>query len=226
MYIWLTHFESESHSIVSDSLRPLGLYSPWNSPGQNTGVGSLSLLQGIFPTQGWNPGLPHCRQILHQLSHQGSPNKAEKGFKNKTKKQEQICSLGLTPTDFRVFLLLKRLPSPLPCPLRLGGARGGSGPCRDLQLRLLGLQELSRWCPWGSDPESALGPLAPRLCSLLWEPGLLRHPGGTGRQSQALLGAGTVKPDVGTWRNRPELHQPSHTCSFADLELLWRSHWL
>ena len=40
---------------------------------QNTGVGSLSLLQGIFPTQGLNPGLPHCRRILNQLSHQGSP---------------------------------------------------------------------------------------------------------------------------------------------------------
>ena len=50
--------ESESHSVMSDSLRPHGLYSPWNSPGQNTGVGSLSLLQGIFPTQGSNPGLP------------------------------------------------------------------------------------------------------------------------------------------------------------------------
>ena len=43
--------ESESRSVVSDSLRPHGLCSPWNSPGQNTGVGSLSLLQGIFPTQ-------------------------------------------------------------------------------------------------------------------------------------------------------------------------------
>ena len=47
-------------------------HSPWNSPGQNTGVGSLSLLQGIFPNQGSNPGLPHCRQILYQLSHKGS----------------------------------------------------------------------------------------------------------------------------------------------------------
>ena len=46
---------------------------PWNSPGQNTGMGSLSLLQGIFPTQGWNPGLPHCSQIIYQLSHQASP---------------------------------------------------------------------------------------------------------------------------------------------------------
>ena len=46
--------------------------SPWNSPGQNNGVGSLSLLQGIFPTQGSNSGLPHCRKIFYQLSHKGS----------------------------------------------------------------------------------------------------------------------------------------------------------
>ena len=44
-----------------------------NSPGQNTGVGRLSLLQGIFLTQGSNTGLPHCRQILYQLSHKGRP---------------------------------------------------------------------------------------------------------------------------------------------------------
>ena len=65
--------KSESHSVVPDSLQPHGLYSPWNSPGQNTGVGSLSLLQEIFPTQGSNPGPSHCRWILSQLSHQGSP---------------------------------------------------------------------------------------------------------------------------------------------------------
>ena len=64
---------SEGCSVMFNSLRPHGLYSPWNSPGQNTGVSSLSLLRGIFPTQGSNPGLPHCRQILYQLSHQGSP---------------------------------------------------------------------------------------------------------------------------------------------------------
>ena len=63
---------SESRSVVSDSLRPHGLYSPWNSPDQNTGVGSLSLLQRIFLTQGSNPGLPYYRQILHQLSHKKS----------------------------------------------------------------------------------------------------------------------------------------------------------
>ena len=65
--------ESQSHSVVSNSSRLHGLYSPWNSPGQNTGVGSLSFLQGIFPTQGSNPGLQHCRQILYQTSHKGSP---------------------------------------------------------------------------------------------------------------------------------------------------------
>ena len=57
------------------TLRPHGLYnSPWNSPGQHIGVGSRSLLQGIFPAQGWNPGLPHCRWILYHLSHKGSPS--------------------------------------------------------------------------------------------------------------------------------------------------------
>ena len=128
--------ECESQSVVSGSLQPIGLYSPWNSPGQNTGVGShsasvtwrkpgvnfdscmldvclwplllswkwkslsrvslfvtpgtvlyslwnslgqntrvgsLSLLQWIFPTQGLDPHLLHCRQILYQLSHKGSP---------------------------------------------------------------------------------------------------------------------------------------------------------
>ena len=74
-FMWVIHVypESESLSVMSYSSQPHGLYSPWNSPGQNSGVGSLCLLQGIFPTQGLNPGLPHCRQILYQLSHKGSP---------------------------------------------------------------------------------------------------------------------------------------------------------
>ena len=62
---------SESHSVVSISLQPHGLYSPWKTPGQNPAVGSHSLFQGIFPTQGLKPGLPHCGQILKYLSHQG-----------------------------------------------------------------------------------------------------------------------------------------------------------
>ena len=58
-----------SCSVVSDSLQPHGLYParllcPWEFPGKNTGVGSLSLLQEIFPTWGLNPGLQHCRRIL------------------------------------------------------------------------------------------------------------------------------------------------------------------
>ena len=72
--------ESESHSIVSKSLQPHGLCSPWNSPGQNNGVGRLSLLQGIFPTQELNPGLPHCRRKLYQLSHKGSLGEGEGGM--------------------------------------------------------------------------------------------------------------------------------------------------
>ena len=66
---------SESCSVASDSLWPHELYSPWNSPGQNTGVGGLSLLQGIFPVQGLNPDLLFCRQIFYHLSHYGSPVK-------------------------------------------------------------------------------------------------------------------------------------------------------
>ena len=57
--------------VLSDSLDPmdssLGL---WNSPGTNTGMGSHSPLQGIFPTQGSNLGLLHCRQVLYSMSHQ------------------------------------------------------------------------------------------------------------------------------------------------------------
>ena len=58
---------------MSNSLWHRGLYGPWDSLDQNSGVGSLSLLQGICPTRGTNPGLPHCRRFLYQLSHKGSP---------------------------------------------------------------------------------------------------------------------------------------------------------
>ena len=69
-------------SVVSSSFRPHGLWPagllcPWDSPGKNTGVGCHFLLQGIFPTGGSNQGLPHCRQILYHLSHQGSPRLLE-----------------------------------------------------------------------------------------------------------------------------------------------------
>ena len=70
-----------SRSVVSYSFRPHGRSPPGSSvhgdsPGKNAGLGCLALLQGIFPTQESNPGLPHCRQILYQLSHEGSPSGA------------------------------------------------------------------------------------------------------------------------------------------------------
>ena len=107
VFLMLSFKESDSCSVMSDSLRTHGVYSAWNSPGQNTGVGSVSLLQGIrsptlqvdslpaepqgkpkntgmdnlsllqqiFQTQESNQGLLHCRQILYQLSYQGSPRR-------------------------------------------------------------------------------------------------------------------------------------------------------
>ena len=63
----------EVAQLCPSPLSPHGLYRLGNSPGQNTRVGSLSILQGIFPIQGSNPGLPHCRQIPYQLSYKGSP---------------------------------------------------------------------------------------------------------------------------------------------------------
>ena len=97
----------ESCSVVSDSLQPHGLYSPWNSPGQNTGAGSLSLLQGIFPTQGLNPALLHCRQILYQLSHKGSPRILEwvaypfssRSFQPRNRTRVSCIAGGSLPTE-------------------------------------------------------------------------------------------------------------------------------
>ena len=76
--LWKLWVHYVSCSVMSDSLAPHWLYlgrfhCPWNSPGKNIGVGSHSLLYKIFLTQGSNPGLPHCRQILYPLSHQGNP---------------------------------------------------------------------------------------------------------------------------------------------------------
>ena len=76
----LKFFSASSHHYVKwkllghlQLLGPHGLYGSWNSPGQNTAVGTHSLFWGIFPTQGSNPGLPHCSWILCQFSHKGSP---------------------------------------------------------------------------------------------------------------------------------------------------------
>ena len=72
----------ESCSIASDSLPPHGFHSPWNSPGQNTRVSSFSLLQGIFPTQGSNPGHPCCRWISLPAEPSGKPKNTGVGSLN------------------------------------------------------------------------------------------------------------------------------------------------
>ena len=73
IYIFVLFSEENVNcSVLSNTLRPRGLYlGPWDPPGKNTGVGCRSFLHGVFLTQGWIPGLPHCRQILYHLSHQG-----------------------------------------------------------------------------------------------------------------------------------------------------------
>ena len=93
----------------------------WNSPGQNTGVGSLSLLQGIFPTQGWNPGLPHCRWILYQLSHKGSPRILEwvaypfsSGSSRPRNQMEVFCTAGGFFTKWTIREAIISLPIILP----------------------------------------------------------------------------------------------------------------
>ena len=67
--IFMVSIKSESRSVTSESFTT---HSPWNFPGQNTGMGSFSLLQGIFPMQGSNPVLLHYKWILYHLSHKGS----------------------------------------------------------------------------------------------------------------------------------------------------------
>ena len=112
--LWLPALlESESCSVVSDSLQPP--YSPWNSPGQNTGVGSRSLLQGIFPTQGLNPGLPHCRQILYQLSHQGSPRILEwvaYPFSRGCSWPRNLTGVSYIAADSELLTLMNSVPVP------------------------------------------------------------------------------------------------------------------
>ena len=110
---------SESRSVMSDSLRPHELYSPWNSPGQNTRGGSHSLLQGIFQTHRWKPGLLYCGQILYQLSHKGSP-------------RTRVCSLShlqwifLSQESNRGLLHCRRILYQLSC--RERGSEGETNP--------------------------------------------------------------------------------------------------
>ena len=95
----LITFCSSIRILNFSSLWPHGLYSSWNSPGRNTRVGSRSLLQGIFPTQGSNPGFSHCRQIVYQLSHRGSPRILEWAAypfsrgSSQPRSQTRVCAL-------------------------------------------------------------------------------------------------------------------------------------
>ena len=113
---------SEGHSVMSTSLWLHGLHSPWNSPGQNTGVGSLSFLQGIFPTLGSNLGFPLCRWIPYQLSHQGSPagNEASLKIHDRVRGTSWLVNkwrcwkVGREPSDDMkaLHLFLRTLPYP------------------------------------------------------------------------------------------------------------------
>ena len=93
-----------------------------DSLGQNTGVGSLSLLQAIFPTQGSSPGLPHCRWILHQLSHQGSPG----GRLGSRKQQEGKHKLHVRPQQLAPT---QKLPDPHNTSSGLGSELSASKQC-------------------------------------------------------------------------------------------------
>ena len=78
--LWKTWSESVHRSVVSYPLRSHGPYSPWNSPGQNTGVGGLSLLQGIFPTQGLNPD--NIKKLRYHFANKG-PYRQSCGFSSR-----------------------------------------------------------------------------------------------------------------------------------------------
>ena len=100
--IYFKHCKSTlfSRSVMFDSLRPHGLQPtrhlcPWNFPGKSTGLSCHFLLQGIFPTQGSNSGLPHYRQTLYHLSHRESPVIYEGG--SKWVKVTQSCPILCDP---------------------------------------------------------------------------------------------------------------------------------
>ena len=104
IWVRLKRWMKKWKSLSWVSLQPHELYSQWDSPGQNPGVGSLSFLQGIFPTQGWSPGLLHCRQNLYQLSYARSVSKAV-----------LVCPFSCTVTEstlgekLDIFLLIFKL---------------------------------------------------------------------------------------------------------------------
>ena len=108
--------ESESRSVVSNSLRPHGLYSPWNSPGQNTGVGSLSLLQGDLPNPGIKPRSPALQTDSLLAEPQGKPNYiyTHPEYKHQECVFSDIHSLDPSRTQLPADPLKQQLPIKLP----------------------------------------------------------------------------------------------------------------
>ena len=106
---YLLENESESHLVESDSFWPHRLYSPWNSHGQNTGVGSLFLLQGIFLTEELDQGLLHCGQILYHLSYQGSP--LSPGVCSNSCPLSLWCYLTISSSVSPLFFFLQSFPA-------------------------------------------------------------------------------------------------------------------
>ena len=143
---WMLVLFSSAVSLKVKVARPCptlcrhGLYSPWNSPGQNTGVGRLSFLQGIFPIQSSNPGLPQRGRTLYQLSHQGRQRTLEwvacsfssgtfwprnqtrvsciagRFFTNCTIRELIVCLLNLSITDWGVLRSPSVIADFLVCP--------------------------------------------------------------------------------------------------------------
>ena len=135
---------------MSNSLRTHGRYSLWNSPDQ-IGVGSLSLLQGIIPTQVLNPGLPHCRQFLYQLKHKGSPRILEwvaypfSGRSSRPRNRTRVpCISGGLFTNWAVRKVSYRLHSAnfLLCPHMVEGVSKPSG-ASSIKVLILFMRALS-----------------------------------------------------------------------------------
>ena len=173
--------ESERRSVKSNSLQPHRLYSQWNSPGQNTGVGSCSLLQGIFPTQGSNPGLWHCRQILYQLRHKASPWLMENNLN-----QVKLNTENQNILDIKQ-LFVRKIQNPSGIKIFQPDPRwnniyihGKSGLSRELSGKEFAYQskkhKRNRFNPWGKIPWSRK-----------WQPTLVLLPGKSYRQ-RSLVG--------------------------------------
>ena len=98
--------EKWSRSVVSDSLRPHGHQAPqWDFLGKSTGVGCHFLLQGIFPTQGSNPGLLHCRQMVYRLSHLGPYSPVEIVMSYMFVRAPRLCSCNESACQFGRYRL-------------------------------------------------------------------------------------------------------------------------